>query len=112
MCGGEDRPGLMVEVVAVVRECGLEFQRFSAEPCGDCLCIMVAAVETDCALRFGSLMHNLRYRSEPLLLQRIPTDLVDEALDEWIREVPAAMNQPVGTWKREAFALVRERSQA
>lgn len=111
MLVAEDRPGLMVEVVAVVRECGLEFQRFSAEPCGDCLCIMVAAVETDCALRFGSLMHNLRYRSEPLLLQRIPTDLVDEALDEWIREVPAAMNQPVGTWKREAFALVRERSQ-
>lgn len=110
MLVAEDRPGLMFEVVAVVRECGLEFQRFSAEPCGDCLCIMVAAVQTDCALRFGSLMHNLRYRSEPLLLQRIPTELTGEALDQWTNEpVPMMLDDsPVWNWKKEATDLVTQ----
>ncbi|CAE7197216.1 unnamed protein product, partial [Symbiodinium necroappetens] len=108
MLVAEDKPGLMVEVVAVVRDCGLDFQRFSAEPCGDGLCVMVAAVQTDCALRFGSLMHNLRYRAEPVLLQRLPTELSGEALQEWMLKVPfePLADLSVWSWKREALSLV------
>ena len=49
-----------------------------------------------------------RCRSEPLLLQRIPTELAGEALEQWTGEVPVALQQsPVWTWKKGASELVQ-----
>ncbi|CAJ1338953.1 unnamed protein product [Effrenium voratum] len=106
MLVAEDKPGLMADVVAVARESGLDFQHFSAKPCDHGLCTMVAAVQTDCALRFGSLLHNLRYRAEAVLLQRLPTELSTDALERWTFEAPPSPGLPTWNWKKEALNLV------
>eukprot|EP00933_Yihiella_yeosuensis_P036936 TRINITY_DN30788_c0_g2_i1.p1 TRINITY_DN30788_c0_g2~~TRINITY_DN30788_c0_g2_i1.p1 ORF type:complete len:391 (-),score=67.28 TRINITY_DN30788_c0_g2_i1:274-1347(-) len=88
----EDRPGLLGEVITVIREQGLDTRRLNAEPfrrpgAGHCLCRFFAEVTTDCALRFGSLMHHLRYATRPSKLQRVPTELGVQGVDSWLGEV-------------------------
>ena len=70
----EDRPGLLSQVVAVVRKHGLDFRRLHAEPRESGRCIIIASVATDCTLRFGSLLHFMRESTSPTLIERIPTE--------------------------------------
>ncbi|CAK0903079.1 unnamed protein product [Prorocentrum cordatum] len=116
----EDRPGVMREVVEAVREHGMDMRRFVAEPRGPGRCLIIVKVCVDCALRFGSLLHCVRYRTRPLLLQRVPAELAAPPapgapaaaartpLGPWFEEAPAGLDpDQVREWKAEAlkFAL-------
>ncbi|CAE8636405.1 unnamed protein product [Polarella glacialis] len=103
----EDRPGLLGDVAALTRERCLDFRRLSAEPCSVGV-VIFASVTTDCALRFGSLMHSIWYRTRPLLLQRVPAELSGSALDAWLQELPSCLEgAPVQSWKHAALRLAK-----
>lgn len=103
----EARQGLMGEIVASARERGLDFNRLHVEPQSSGFWSVVAEVNTDCALRFGSLMHSLRYRTEPLLLQRLPKELNETGWAAWLQQAPPLLDPAlVLDWKQEALALV------
>ncbi|CAK0880876.1 unnamed protein product, partial [Prorocentrum cordatum] len=64
-----DKPGVVSEVVEAIREHRIDMTRFVAEPRCHELCLIIAKVRVDCTLRFGSLLHSIRYRTQPLLLE-------------------------------------------
>lgn len=112
-----DRRGLMSDVVEHVKKHNVDLRRLSAEPRGDHLCLLVAAVSVDCALRFGSLLHTLRHWTKPHLLERVPTELDEQAIVAWLARGGASalpLAAGAGTqedgiehWKREALEVVR-----
>merc|ERR1712008_274161 len=112
--GAPDRPGLLGKVVEVVRQHDVDIRRLHAVPSEAGRCLFVVSVGVDCALRFGSLLHRVRYCAKPLLLQRVPTELGtakghdcgSEPLRQWLHEAPGALvGAPVVKWKLEALRL-------